>query len=117
VTANQLIQGYIQLIQRAHMSGLRIYGGTLPPFEGAGLDNGAGQFFPYFSGENEIKRQTVNQWIRTRGVFDGVIDFDAAIRDPDNVTRIFPAFDSGDHLHPSDAGYKALADAIDVALF
>ena len=116
VSACQIIQGYIQLIERAHNNNLRIYGGTLPPFEGAGLDNVLGDFYPYFSRENEAKRQTINAWIRTSGAFDGVIDFDAALRDPNNVTRMLPVFDSGDHLHPNDAGYKALANAIDLML-
>jgi lysophospholipase L1-like esterase len=116
VTSDQVIQGYIQLIERAHTSGLRIYGGTLPPFQGAGLDNGLGDFYPYFSPENEAKRQTINAWIRASGAFDGVIDFDAALRDPNDVARMLPAFDSGDHLHPNDAGYKALADAVNLTL-
>jgi len=117
VTAYQLIQGYLQLIQRAHTSGLRIYGGTLPPFEGAGLYDGQGGFYPYYSPENESKRQMVNKWIRTSGAFDGVIDFDAALRDPDHITRLLPAYDSGDHLHPNDAGYKAMADGVELKLF
>jgi lysophospholipase L1-like esterase len=59
----------------------------------------------------------VNTWIRSSGVFDGVIDFDAVTRDPSDPTRMLPAYDSGDHLHPGDAGYKAMGDAIDLAIF
>ena len=65
----------------------------------------------------EKQRQAVNQWIRTSKAYDAVIDFDKAIRDPNKPTRILPAYDSGDNLHPSDAGYKAMADAINLSLF
>jgi lysophospholipase L1-like esterase len=109
VTADQIIEGHRQLIRRAHARGLRIYGCTLTPFEGA---------FPgYYTPEGEVKRETVNAWIRTSGEYDAVIDFDAAIRDPAHPTRMLPAYDSGDHLHPNDAGYAAMANSIDLKLF
>lgn len=107
VTADDIIAGYQQLIARARQHGLRIYAGTLTPIGGSGYD------FP----AAEALRQTVNQWIRTSGAFDAVIDFDAVTRDPANPTRFLPSFDSGDHLHPNDAGYAAMARAIPLALF
>jgi lysophospholipase L1-like esterase len=106
-SADDLIAGYKQLIQRAHTRGLKIYGATLTPYEGAA----------YFTQEGEAKRQTVNQWIRTSGAFDGVIDFEAATRDPNAPTKFKAEYDSGDHLHPNDAGYKAMGAAVDLALF
>jgi lysophospholipase L1-like esterase len=106
-TAADLIAGHKQLIARAHARGLKIYGATLTPFEGAG----------YFTQEGEAKRQALNDWIRTSGAYDGVIDFDAVTRDPSAPTKFAPAFDSGDHLHPGDAGYKAMGDAVDLKLF
>ncbi|MEJ8856769.1 SGNH/GDSL hydrolase family protein [Variovorax robiniae] len=107
VTASQLIAGYRQLIARAHQKGVRIFGATLPPFEGAG----------YYSAEGEGKRQAVNNWIRTGGEYDGVIDFDQAIRDPNRPSRMRTQYDSGDRLHPNDAGYRAMGDAISLQLF
>ena len=95
------------MIARAHAQGLKIIGGTLTPFEGAA----------YFSAEGETKRQAVNKFIRTSGAYDAVIDFDAVVRDPALPERILAMYDSGDHLHPNDAGYKAMADAIDLSLF
>lgn len=110
VTADDIIASYQQLIARAKEHGLKIFGGTLTPFEGT--------IFPgYFTPEGEAKRQAVNLWIRTSGAFDGVIDFDKAIRDPARPARMLPAYDSGDHLHPNDAGYQAMANAVDLALF
>ncbi len=109
VTADDIIGGYRQMIARAHSRGVRIYGATLTPFDNAGA--------PYFSPAHEADRQTVNAWIRTSHEFDAVIDFDKVVRDPANPTKILPAFDSGDHLHPNDAGYKAMADSIDLRLF
>jgi lysophospholipase L1-like esterase len=106
-TAEDLIVGHRQLIERAHSKGVRIYGATLTPFEAAA----------YFTKEGEAKRSAVNQWIRTSNAYDAVIDFDAATRDPANPTRFLPRYDSGDHLHPNDAGYQAMANAIDLALF
>jgi lysophospholipase L1-like esterase len=107
VSAARIIQGYRQLIARAHAKCIKIFGGTLTPFEGAG----------YYSEAGEAKRQAVNDFIRNSGEFDGVIDFDAAIRDPAHPSRMLPAYDSGDNLHPSDAGYDAMADAVDLSLF
>jgi lysophospholipase L1-like esterase len=71
----------------------------------------------YFTDEKEAKRRAVNEWIRTSGAFDGVVDFDRVIADPAHEGAIAPAFDSGDHLHPNDAGYQAMGDAIDLKLF
>jgi len=106
-TAEDLIQGYRQLIDRAHDRGLVIIGATLTP---------AGPRAP-FTPELEAKRVAVNAFIRAPGNFDAVIDFDAVTRDPARPTQFLPAYDSGDHLHPSDAGYKAMGEAIDLALF
>jgi lysophospholipase L1-like esterase len=106
-SAEDLIAGHKQLIARAHARGLRIYGATLTPFEGA----------PYYTPEGEAKRQALNTWIRTSKAYDGVIDFDLITRDPAAPTKFLPAYDSGDHLHPGDAGYKAMGDAVDLALF
>lgn len=110
VSADEIIEGHRQLITRAHAMGLRIYGGTLTPFEATLIPG-------YYSAEGEVKREAVNQWIRTSGAYDAVIDFDAAVRDPSHPTRMLPAYDSGDHLHPNDAGYQAMANAIDLHLF
>lgn len=114
VTAEQIIQAYKQLIERAHARGLKIYGATLNPFEGFVVP---GTPFPFFSPSTEEKRQAVNNWIRTGGEYDGVIDFDRVLRDPNAPSRLWAAYDSGDHVHPTDDGYKAMADAIDLALF
>jgi lysophospholipase L1-like esterase len=102
----RLIAGYTQLIAQARAAGLRILGGTLTPFEG-----NIG-----YSPARELIRAQVNDWIRTSGAFDGVIDFDKALRDPVDPARLAPAYDSGDHIHPDDAGYKAMADAVNPAL-
>jgi lysophospholipase L1-like esterase len=110
VTVEELISGYRQLIARAQERGLRIYGATITPFQDTTI---AG----YYSPENDAKRLAVNRWIRTSGEWDGVIDFDRAVRDPDQPLRILPAYDSGDHLHPNDAGMRAMADAIPLRLF
>jgi lysophospholipase L1-like esterase len=107
VSADDIIAGHRQLIARAHARGLKIIGATLTPVEGS----------LYFAPETEAKRQAVNAFIRTSGAYDAVIDFDLVTRDPAQPTRFLPAFDSGDHLHPSDAGYQAMADAIDLRLF
>src|SRR5690606_25515053 len=109
--AQALIAGYRQLIARAHARGVRIVGATLTPFEGALEDT---PMRGYFSADKERIRQQVNAWIRDGGEFDAVIDFDAILRDPARPTRMLPAHDSGDHLHPGDAGYRAMAEAIDL---
>jgi lysophospholipase L1-like esterase len=106
-SAEDVIAGHKQLIERAHARGLKIYGATLTPFYGAA----------YYTEVGEAKRQAVNQWIRTSKAYDGVIDFDKAIRDPNDPKKVLAKYDSCDHLHPSDAGYKAMADSIDLALF
>ena len=106
-SVDDLIAGHRTLIQRAHARGLTIYGGTLPPFEGAF----------YWTEAGEAKRQALNAWIRTSGAYDGVIDFDAAVRDPDQPTRFRWDLHAGDWLHPSDAGYEAMANAVDLSLF
>ncbi|MGH8261713.1 MAG: SGNH/GDSL hydrolase family protein, partial [Steroidobacteraceae bacterium] len=107
-TLGSLIAGYRQLIARAHEHGIRIIGATLTPFEGTA--NG------YYTPRKEKLREAVNRWIRTSGAFDGVIDFDAAVRDPKDRLRMRASENSGDHLHPNDAGYRAMADAIDLSL-
>ena len=110
-SADDIIAGYKQLIARAHEHGMTIIGATLTPFE----DTFHGQpLFGYYNEDKEAKRQAVNDWIRTGGGFDGVIDFDAATRDPANPKHIKAEYDSGDHLHPEDTGYKAMADAVDL---
>jgi lysophospholipase L1-like esterase len=106
VTSDDLIAGYRQLIARARSRGLRIVGATITPYGGA----------MYYAAEGETVRQAVNHWIRTGHEFDGVIDFDAAIRDPNDPTRIKEGFHAGDHLHGSDAGYVAMAAAIQLSL-
>jgi lysophospholipase L1-like esterase len=110
VSAEDLIAGHAQFVARAHAKGLLIYGATLTAFEGT--------LFPgYFTAAGEAKRQAVNHWIRTSGAYDAVIDFDRATRDPSHPSRLLPAYDSGDHLHPNDAGYEAMAKAVDLSLF
>jgi lysophospholipase L1-like esterase len=109
-TADDLIGGYRQLIDRAHTRGVKVIGATLNPFEGVDLPG-------YYSATKETTRQAVNSWIRTSGEFDGVIDFDAVLRDNSHSSRLQARFASADHLHPNDAGYQAMADAIDLSLF
>jgi lysophospholipase L1-like esterase len=111
ITSKQMIAGYRQLIARAKTHGVRIIGATLTPFEGALEDT---PLEGYFTAEKERTRQAINHWIRTSGEFDAVVDFDAVTRDPQNPTRFRSTFDSGDHLHPGDNGYKAMADAVDL---
>jgi lysophospholipase L1-like esterase len=105
--AAKIIAGYEDLVAAAHAAGLKIFGATLTPFQGSG----------YYSAAREAVREAVNHWIRTSAAFDGVIDFDQAVRDPADPLRLLPAYDSGDHLHPNDAGYQAMADAVNLALF
>jgi lysophospholipase L1-like esterase len=102
-----LIDGYRQIIARARARGLLVYGATIAPYEGAG----------YYRPEGNAVREAVNDWIRTSGEFDAVLDFDAVLRDPAKPTQIKDGLHSGDHLHGSDAGYRAVADSIDLALF
>jgi len=107
-TARDVIAAYRQIVTRAHSHGLRVYGATILPFDG---------FAAYSSPQSEADRQAVNQWIRTGGELDGVIDFDAIARDPAQPARLLASVDGGDHLHPSAAGYRMMADAIDLGLF
>ncbi|MGH3390561.1 MAG: SGNH/GDSL hydrolase family protein [Actinomadura sp.] len=109
VTAEDLIAGHRQLIARAHARGLKIFGATITPF--------ADDTLGFFSPENEAIRQALNAWIRTGGEYDAVIDFDRALRDPERPERLLARFDSGDHLHPNDAGMQALAAAVPLRLF
>jgi lysophospholipase L1-like esterase len=106
-SADDLIAAHRQLIARAHARGLKIYGATLTPYEGAA----------YYSAEGEAKRKALNDWIRTSGEYDAVIDFDKVTRDPNSPGKFAAFADSGDHLHPGDAGYKAMGEAVDLALF
>ncbi|PAX06819.1 hypothetical protein CKY28_16585 [Sphingomonas lenta] len=100
---------YRQLAERARAHGIKLIGGTLTPF--------VGNDYYHPGPETEADRQAINRFIRTSGVFDAVVDFDAALRDPANPSRLLPAYDSGDHLHPSEAGYEAMAKAVPLALF
>lgn len=111
-TAEDVIHAYRQLIARAHVRGIKAIGCTLIPFEGANF-----RIPGYYSDAKEAVRLRVNQWIRSSGAFDGVIDFDKVLRDPDHPTRIASRFAWKDHLHPNDIGYQAIADAIDLSLF
>jgi lysophospholipase L1-like esterase len=107
VSTDQIIGGLKQLIARAHAHHLKIFGATLLPSEGE----------IFYSEEGEAKRKAVNEWIRTSKAFDGVIDFEAAVRDPDHPIRLRPDYDSGDHGHLNDTGYRAMSDSIDLKLF
>jgi len=107
VTADEIIAGYKQITARTHARGLKIFGATILPYQGFGAWTATG----------EAKRMAVNQWIRTSGAFDGVIDFDAALRDPATPSRLASQYDSGDHLHPGPAGHEAMGNAVDLALF
>jgi lysophospholipase L1-like esterase len=109
VSAEDLIAGHRQLVDRAHQAGLRAFGGTVLPFKGDTLG--------FYSEENERKRSTLNRWIRTGGEYDGVVDFDAAMQDPADRLRLRPEYDSGDHLHPNDTGMVAMAGAVPLRWF
>jgi lysophospholipase L1-like esterase len=104
-TAEEIIRGMKQIIARVHAKELRVFGATLTPFKRA-------DYAGYYSAAKEAERQAVNEWIRTSGAFDGVFDFDEALRDPDNPKRLLPKYDSGDALHPSDAGYREMARTV-----
>lgn len=106
-SATDLIAGYRQMITRAHARGLRVFLATILPYEDAN----------YWSESGEAVRQSVNTWIRHGGEADGVVDFDLVMRDPASPSRLAAAYDSGDRLHPNDAGFRAMADAIDLTLF
>ncbi|HTW49367.1 MAG TPA: SGNH/GDSL hydrolase family protein [Acidobacteriaceae bacterium] len=107
LSAEDLEHGLMQLVARAHEHGIKVFGATLTPYKGAG----------YYTDKGEEIREAVNTWIRTGGAFDGVIDFDKATRDPANPLVYAPKYDSGDHLHPGDAGYQDMANSIDLSLF
>jgi lysophospholipase L1-like esterase len=107
LTSDELIAGYRQIIERSHTHGIRVVGATLTPEEGV----------PTMSERGEKIRQTANEWIRTSGFFDAVVDFDAVIRDPSRPIRMRPEFDPGDHIHPNDGGNQAMADAFDLKTF
>ncbi len=107
ITAQQLEQGLKQIADAAHEHGMKVFGATLTPYGGA----------EYYSDKGEQVREAVNNWIRTSGTFDAVLDFDRITRDPANPNCFNPEYDFGDHVHPSDAGYKAMADSIDLKLF
>ncbi|EPH44939.1 SGNH/GDSL hydrolase family protein [Streptomyces aurantiacus] len=104
VSARQLIDGHRSLIRQAHARGIKVVGATLTPIKGSF----------YYSPANEAKREAVNHWIRTSGAYDAVVDLERAVADPADRDRIAPAYDSGDGLHPNDAGYRAMAEAVDL---
>ena len=110
-TATNLVKAYTEFANKAHARNIRAYGATITPFGGSG----------YYSPLHEQERQYVNAWLRTNTVFDGVIDFDAAVRDPVTLTNFqaefFPGANANDWLHLNPAGYKAMADSIDLNLF
>lgn len=106
VSALQIVDGYEQMISMAHAAGLKVFGATLTPFRGA----------RYWTAVGEAKREAINHWIQTSGAFDGVIDFAAALAQPGHSERLRPAYDSGDHLHPNAAGYRAMANAVNLAM-
>lgn len=109
LVGNRIIQAYDQMILRLHRHGIAVLGATITPMTGPGQD--------YGHPNREKTRQTVNEWIRSSGKFDAIIDFDKAVRDPDNPEQLLTQYDTGDHLHLNPAGYKAMADAIDLGLF
>jgi lysophospholipase L1-like esterase len=111
VTAEEMIGGLAQMAMRARARGIKIFGGTLTPFENETFMRGA------YTPEGETKRVAVNEWIRSGGAFDAVIDFDRALRDPEHPRRMLSIYDNGDHLHPGDDGLVRMGDVIDLALF
>jgi len=118
IKAENIIAGYRQLIARAHQRGIRIIGTTNPPFENSYLDlTPSGPLITFYTSEKESERQKVNAWILGSGEFDGVVDLDAVLRDPSRPTQLLPSYDSGDHLHPNNAGCRAEGTAIPLALF
>jgi lysophospholipase L1-like esterase len=107
-TIERIIAWHRKNIEQAHALGLKVFGGTVTAFEGARL--------PDHTESTEANREAVNAWIRSSKAYDGIVDFDLATRDPAQPKRLLPAYDSGDHLHPNAAGYRAMADAIDLSL-
>jgi lysophospholipase L1-like esterase len=114
VSAEDIIAGYLQLIARAHKRGIRVIGTTNPPFENSAFTEPAVTFY---TPEREATREKVNAWILSSGAFDAVVDFDLVLRDPGHPTRLLPIYDSGDHLHPNNAGCIAEGNAVPLALF
>jgi lysophospholipase L1-like esterase len=110
VSVADIIDGYQKIVRLAHQRGLRILATTLTPFEGATVNAG------YYSHDKEVLRQTVNAWLRTNQEFDGVVDLDQLLRDPEHGARLLGAYDSGDHLHTNDAGYEAAGRAVPLAV-
>jgi len=110
VSADELIAGYQKVIAAAHSRHVRIIATTVGPFEGAKVGEN------YYTPEKERVRQSVNEWLRKQDLFDGMIDLDRVLRDPAHPSRLRPAYDSGDHLHPNDKGYAASAEAVDLQL-
>jgi lysophospholipase L1-like esterase len=104
---NSLINAFTQMIDRAHAKGILVYGATLLPMKGSS----------YFSTTHETERQTVNQWIRTSSLLDGIVDLDRALRNPSDTLSLLPDYDTGDHLHPNEAGHHMMAEAVDLSLF
>jgi len=107
-SVEDMIGAYEQIILRARTHGIRVYGATISPFDG---------FAPYFTAEAEAARQAINTWIRTSGRFDGVVEFDGALRDLEWPSRLRAEADGGDHLHPGPAGYRLMGEAVDLGLF
>jgi len=110
VTIDAMSAGFRELVSRARRRGVRVIGSTISPFEATTIAPG------YYTPEKEVLRGAVNDWIRNGGAFDAVVDFDQVLRDPEHPSRLRPAFDSGDHLHPSDAGYRAMAEAVPLSI-
>jgi lysophospholipase L1-like esterase len=108
-TADRLIAAFEQMVLRVHRFGIAAFGATITPFSGPGQ--------AYGHPEREKARQRVNEWIRGSGVFDAVVDFDAAVRDPKNATQLDPRYDSGDYLHLNPEGYRVMAAAVDLDVF
>ncbi|WP_246843614.1 GDSL-type esterase/lipase family protein, partial [Allokutzneria sp. NRRL B-24872] len=104
VSAEEVIAGYRELIALAHARGIKVIGGTILPFEGA----------EYHTPRSEAKRAAINEWIRTSGAFDAVVDFAKVMASPSDPLRLDPAYDSGDFKHPNDVGYRRMAEAIDL---
>ena len=111
VTASQMIAGLKQFAVRGQAGGIHVIGSTLTPFENETFLPGA------WNPRREAVREAVNEWLRKTDVFDAIVDFDAALRDPEHPSRMLPVYDCGDHLYPSDLGYRAMGDAIDLSLF
>jgi lysophospholipase L1-like esterase len=117
IVVQQLIEAFKQMITRIHTNGIPMFAATITPFGSPSNLNGSTVIQAYDDPHSEVSRQAINNWIRTSGAFDGVVDFDAVVRDPKNHSKLAPQFDSGDGLHPTPAGYKAMADAIPLSWF